>query len=186
MPLLRKREVGFCFSVFSRSRLLCLLFVFCVAATAQADEPIAVIVRAGWQQADAIALTDLQKLYLGKRISVFGQRVECLHLAPGSPVREGFVRSVLARSESSLELYWLQQALTGGRIPPREFSSVQEVLERVRTRPYQLGYVPLAEVMKPHVQGVQVLHVLQRGVNLGPTQPEYPIRYSTSISTPAR
>lgn len=158
------------------------MLAFCVATPAMADEPIAIIVRADWKQADAIALTDLQKLYLGKRISVFGQRVECLHLGPGSPVREGFVRSVLARSDTSLELYWLQQALTGGHIPPREFSSVQEVLERVRTRPYQLGYVPLTEVATPHVQGVRILRVLQRGVSFEPAQLEYPIRYAASAS----
>lgn len=155
------------------------------ARAAVADEPIAIIVNADWKDVTAIEMADLQKLYLGKRISVLGKRVECLHLASGSSVREGFLRSVLERSNASLELYWLQQALTGGRIPPREFSSAQEILERVRTRPYQIAYLPLAEVAAQPA-GVRILNVLQQGESWHPRQAGYPIRYALPMPMPAK
>ncbi len=150
-----------------------------LAAPASAESrPIAVVVSRAWNGIDAISLPLLRQLYLGRRSRLGGERVECFDLAPGDPVREGFSRSVFHQSERELQNYWVEQALTGGHLPPREATSVEEMLRRVAERPGAIGYVDLARLQALAPPGVRVLSIEMERRPRPPTAPDYPLSWN--------
>jgi len=108
---------------------------------APAPEAIAVIVSGKWIGMEVVSLATLRRLYLGRIGTLAGRRVERFHLRSGSRLREGFSQSVMGKPEAALAEYWLEQALTGGPVPPRELASPEAVIEQVREHPGSIGYV---------------------------------------------
>ena len=147
------------------------------APSARAQEPIAVIVSREWVGIDRLALSTLRRLYLGRIARVAGRRVQRFHLQSGSPAREAFSQSVLGRSEAALREYWLEQALTGGVLPPGEFASPAAMMQYVRAHPGAIGYVPHGALGDPAaLEGLRVLGVSTGTRALLPSDPAYPIR----------
>jgi hypothetical protein len=141
-----------------------------------AAEPLAVIVSGGWEEVSAIELRDLRAIYLGDRTRLHGRRVRRIDLPSGSAAREGFSRSVLGRPESELERYWIEQALSGGALPPRQLATPEEVIATVAGRVGTLGYVPVSALELPEAEGVRSLRVIVDGVGLPPSHADYPAR----------
>lgn len=147
-----------------------------VAATPPAAgraEPLAIIVSSAWEGADVIELRDLRALYLGRRSSLFGERVRRIDLPPGSAARAGFSETVLGRPEAELERYWIEQALSGGALPPRQVLGAQEMVAAVRARPGTIGYVPARELAYAG-DGVRAVAILVDGVVTKTGDPGYP------------
>ncbi len=146
------------------------------AASAVRAEPIAIITSASGQGTGAgeIRRVTLRRVYLGRITRLGGTRLDPLHLGSGTEARSAFSAAVLGRSEQELEEYWIEQALRGGRIPPRELASPAQVIEYVARRPGAIGYVPLSSLGS--VRGVRVLRIRSGGRSLAPGDPGYPLR----------
>jgi hypothetical protein len=142
-----------------------------------AEQPIAIIASERWEQVSELSLSVLRRVYLGRITRLYGERVDRLHLPSGSEVREGFSLSVFGKSDAELEDYWLEQALTGGHPPPREFASAKEVVEQVAGRLHTIGYVDYRELMALGSTSVRIVRILKGNHRWHPEEPGYPIRH---------
>ena len=79
-----------------------------------------VLVSESWTSLESLSIPTLRQLYLGRRSRIAGKPVDLFDLRSGDAVRKGFGRSVLRMSGRELRRYWVEQALTGGALPPRE------------------------------------------------------------------
>jgi hypothetical protein len=106
--------------------------------------------------ADTPALTEdlLQRVYLGKVVEVNGQPVIPVNLAKGSALRKDFMERILAQDHDKFIGYWTVRCYIGKGCPPREFSSVEDQLEYIRSTPGAIGYVDGNIEVKP---GLKVL-----------------------------
>lgn len=136
-----------------------------------------ILISGAWLDAEVVSLPALSSLYLGRRTRLYGERIECFDLPSGSSVRRGFSRSVFGMSERDLDEYWIQQALTGGHLPPRELASAADVVRTVAERPGAIGYMDYEtfRAMKP--AGVRALPVAVDGKPVLPSDRAYPIRH---------
>lgn len=120
----------------------------------------------------------LRQLFLGRRSSLAGDRVHCFAPAPGTPLRRAFARTVLERSDRELERYWLEQALAGGPLPPREIASDSELVARVAERRGALAYLGWESFSRLPQDGVKVIRLRLGDRLLGPGDPAYPLRFA--------
>jgi ABC-type phosphate transport system substrate-binding protein len=153
-----------------------LLAWLCAAPAARADGAIAVIAHAELEELEELTLPLLRQLYLGRRTRLEGRRIHWFELPPGSATHRSFVRLALAHSERDLERYWLEQALSGGPLPPREVGSAGELLRRVATRPGALSYLEWETLRTLPQTGVKVIPLRVGERRLLPDDPGYPLR----------
>ena len=99
------------------------------------------MVSSRWPQMYGISLSTLRRLYLGKLTRVGEVTVVCVDFPSGTAEREAFSRAVLGKSERQMHDYWIEQALTGGKLPPREESSAGDVIAAVRENVGTIGYI---------------------------------------------
>lgn len=144
-------------------------------------EPVAVVVSADWPGRDRIDLRTLRRLFLGRQISVDGRRVSVYQRADGSAVREGFERAVLRRSARELERYWIEQALRGGALPPRERGSGEALVAALRAGEAAIGYLGQRELEATGTVGLRVLAIVSGDGVLRPGEPGYPILYRVAV-----
>ena len=154
-----------------------LLASLTLAAPATPEQPIAIIAHGRWERASELSLSTLRRIYLGRITRLDGKRVERFQLPSGSRVREGFSRSVFGKSDAELEDYWLEQALTGGSPPPREFSSAKEIVDQVAQRPNAIGYVAYRDLIALDHGAVRIVRITDRDRSWHPADAGYPIRY---------
>jgi hypothetical protein len=161
-----------------RAALVLLAALCALAAPARAEDPpsLAVIVSSRWDGLDAVTLALLRELWMGRRSELDGERIECFDFPAGHELRRVFGSAVLGRSERALEEYWIRQALTGGRVPPRELDGTAEIVRAVAARPGAIGYVDADALRALPDPGVRVVPVSVDGRPLLPGSPGYPIR----------
>ncbi len=167
------------------------IWVLCAAVfmtawmPAGANEPganhIAVVVSRRWDTPSEISLTMLRRVYFGTVTRWAGTQVERYELAPRSRARGAFAGVVFRRTERELEDYWLEQALTGGAIPPREVSGVREMIEAVADRSGVIGYLPLGELLPADRSRLRVLAVGLPSGSTSPGDPQYPIQIDQAL-----
>jgi len=92
---------------------------------------------------DTPALTEdaLQKIYLGKVVEVNGRPIVPVNLVKGNAARKTFMEQILAQDDEKFVAYWTVRRYIGKGSPPREFASLEEQLEYVRTTPGAVGYL---------------------------------------------
>jgi hypothetical protein len=146
------------------------------AQAAHADDAVVVIANAELEEIEELSLPLLRQLYLGRRTRVDGRRVHWFELPPGSPAHRSFARLALEYSEPDLERYWLEQALSGGPLPPREIGSPGELLRRVATRQGALAYLEWETLQSLPRTGVKVIPLRVGERRLLPDDPAYPLR----------
>lgn len=146
------------------------------AQTARADDAIVVIAHAELAELEELSLPLLRQLYLGRRTRVDGRRIHWFELPPGTPSHRSFAQLALQRSERELERYWLEQALSGGPLPPREIGSPGELLRRVATRQGALAYLEWEVLRSLPQTGVKVIPLRVGDRRLLPDDPAYPLR----------
>ena len=95
---------------------------------------------------------------------------------PGGTAHRVFTRLALGRSEQELERYWLEQALSGGPLPPREVPTAEEVVERVAAREGGVGYLTWETLERLPRAGVRIVPLWVEGQGLLPGHPDYPLR----------
>lgn len=157
-----------------RRLLAALTLVAAIPPGDLAAEPLVIIVSSAWNEAQAIELGDLRSIYLGRRSRLFGERVRRVDLPPGSPARAGFSRSVLRRPEAELDRYWIEQALAGGPLPPRQLASPDEVIAAVRSHVGTIGYLRASDL--DGARGVRAIPVIVHGVAKSAADPGYPVQ----------
>lgn len=167
-----------------------LLFAVAVAISlgppglARADEPIVVVVSSRWAELADISLATLRRIYLGRLTRVEGARVHRYHARAGSAEREAFSRAVLGRSESDMHDYWVEQALSGGFLPPREFRTALELMQLVAARVGALAYVPLSDLKAANRNDLRVLAIYDGSQLRLPDDPQYPIQLRDPAAPP--
>ncbi|MCP4005786.1 MAG: hypothetical protein GY725_16470 [bacterium] len=156
----------------------CLLVgsMLALPGAAHADDALALIIHSEGAVISEISLPALRRVYLGKTTRHAGSRIEPLHLRSGSSARQVFTRAVFGKSEQEMQDYWIQQALSGGDLPPREFGSPESVIEAVSQKPGVLGYVPLKALNPQALERVRVLRVGKGEAAPLPGENRYPIR----------
>lgn len=125
---------------------------------------------------DEVSVPALRQLFLGRRARAGDQRVHCFEPAPGSALHRAFARLVLRMSERDLERYWLEQALSGGPLPPREVESDAERVRRVAARRGGVAYLGWSALQSLPRDGVKIVPLRHEGRLLGPEDPAYPLR----------
>jgi hypothetical protein len=165
---------------FARTALLAVALAL-PSGAAGGGEAVA-IVTADRSPRTEIAELVLRRIYLGKLTRLDGTPVEPFHLPPGTEARRRFSLHVLGQSEEALDRYWVEQALTGGRIPPREVSSVENLLALVAAHPGRIGYAPLSAARQ--AAGIRVLRIVSGARTYSPDEADYPIRLPDPLGPP--
>lgn len=96
----------------------------------------------------------LQKIYLGKVVEVDGRSVIPVNLARGSNLRKHFMEQILAQDDDKFIAYWTVRRYIGKGSPPREFSTVEQQLEYIRSTPGAVGYVDASLVVTPGLKTI--------------------------------
>ncbi len=168
-------------------RCLCGLVIAVATAVAAADtqqgrQPVAIVVSAAWDTPAEIDFTTLRRLYRGRITRWAGRSVDRYDLALGSSTRSAFAAAVMGQSERELEDYWLEQALTGGAIPPREVDGVQEMRRTIASRAGTIGYLPFSALEPDDSTRLRVLAVRLEGALYRPGDAQYPIHVVAAAS----
>lgn len=104
-------------------------------------------------QIDTISISDLKSVYLEEKISLPGSgHVEPV-LAKTGPAHEAFLRQILGRSDSDLQLYYRSLAFTGRGSIPKTLDSDDAVIAYVAKTRGAIGYVSMAT----RAEGVRTL-----------------------------
>ena len=97
--------------------------------------------------ADNIDQKSIENIYLGKaKTFPSGASVLPVNLESSIATREEFDSKALNKSSSQLKSYWAQKVFTGKGTPPKEASSVAEMLELVSSNPNIIGYIDSSAV----------------------------------------
>jgi hypothetical protein len=96
----------------------------------------------------------LQRVYLGKVVEVDGRPIIPVNLPKGNVLRRTFMEQVLTNDDEKFIAYWTVRRYIGQGTPPREFPTVEQQLEFVRTTPGAVGYADESVNVK---QGLKVL-----------------------------
>jgi hypothetical protein len=126
-------------------------YVAVLSSAAVAERELVVVTGAGWAYGPSIEASTLRRLYLGKRTRLVRARIRCVDFPPGSDLHVLFREVVLRMSEDELAAHWIEQALKGDAVPPREVEEPVQLYTLLRRAPTMLGYalVDLAEGPPP-------------------------------------
>lgn len=138
--------------MFSKHLTMALLFLV-LSTSAQAGFIVIANTESGLEK---ISAAELRKVYL-KKIPVLpnGQSAQVVGLKEGS-AREVFLKTVLRKSESSLNSYWSRLMFSGRATPPRLFNSDQEVLDYVKQHAGAIGFINSETSISGQVQAIEV------------------------------
>ena len=125
-------------------------------------------------QADSISAGDLKSVYLEEKSSLpGGGHVEPV-LAKGGPAHEVFLKQVLGRTDSDLQLYYRSLVFTGRGSIPKTLDSDQAVVAYVAKTRGAIGYVSTST----NADGVRTLDLTSSGGSerklITRIEPDYP------------
>lgn len=119
-----------------KKSMLALVFaVFLKSSYAFAD--VVVIAHSGVPKMDSKTVA---KIYTGKLISVGGVNVTPVCLK-NKNLRNKFLQNFVGLDEEKYVAYWTVRRYIGKGIPPRELSSVDEMIKYVQSTPGAIGYI---------------------------------------------
>lgn len=114
-------------------------------AAVRAEEGLVVVANASLRALDA---ESLRRIYTGRMIEVDGQPVFPAQLAPGQPLRQRFLGSVLQQRDEDYVAYWTVRRYIGKGTPPRELATPADMVAHVQRTPGAIGYCEVAD-LKP-------------------------------------
>lgn len=88
----------------------------------------------------------VQRIYTGRLVELGGQALLPVNLAPGSQLRQRFLNDYLQQDEDRYIAYWTVRRYVGKGVPPRELSTVAEVIAYVLATPGAVAYLDDSEV----------------------------------------
>lgn len=132
------------------------LAIFTCASLARSGTPAPAVALLVVANADTPTLNELtlQRVYLGKVVEVRGRPIIPVNLAKGNSLRKIFMEQVLTHDEDKFTAYWTVRRYIGQGTPPREFSSIDQEIEFLRSTPGAVGYVQDTAQLKP---GLRIL-----------------------------
>jgi len=151
-------------------KLLVLCGVLLLAGEASAQD-VKVIANSS-VQATSISASDLKSVYLEEKSSLARSgHVEPV-LAKGGPAHEAFLKQVLRRTDSDLQMYYRSLVFTGRGSIPRTLDSDEAVVAYVAKTRGAIGYVSRST----NAEGVRTLELAEGGDRKLVTrvEPEYP------------
>src|SRR5579862_4806353 len=123
-------------------------------------------------QAASVSASDLKSVYLEEKSSLAGSgHVEPV-LAKGGPAHEAFLKQVLRRNDSDLQIYYRGLVFTGHGSIPKTLDSDEAVIAYVAKTRGAIGYVSSSA----NAQGVRTLELAEGGDRklITRVEPEYP------------
>lgn len=118
---------------------LCVLFLYLSPAMAG----VVVVAHPNVHKLDQATV---QRIYTGKVVEVGGVSVAPVNLRTGQALRQRFLNDYLQQTDDAYVAYWTVRRYVGKGVPPREFSSVAEVISFVQTTPGAVAYLDEADV----------------------------------------
>lgn len=104
---------------------------------------------------DSLTASDIENLFLGKKKSLpGGQKVKVVTLKSGG-AHDEFLSQYVGKSASQFSAYWKRKIVDGTGIPPKSFSSEQELIDYVKSQRSIIGYISDAS----SADGVNVIQV---------------------------
>lgn len=86
--------------------------------------------------------SDAKKIYLGKKRSLpSGAKAIPIDHSAGSAIRDGFLSTVVGKSESQYKSFWAKKIFTGKGKPPKEKADDAAVKAFVASNPGAVGYI---------------------------------------------
>ncbi|MDE2368859.1 MAG: hypothetical protein KGN16_07785 [Burkholderiales bacterium] len=121
---------------------LCLC-LFALGSQAQDKDAVVLIANPSVPHLD---LATVQRLYTGRAVEVGGNAVVVVNAAPGSPLRERFMATVLKQSDEQYIAYWTVRKHIGKGTPPVELKSSAEIIAFVLGMPGGVGYIAASDL----------------------------------------
>ncbi|MFW8591011.1 hypothetical protein ACOI22_09435 [Glaciecola sp. 2405UD65-10] len=81
----------------------------------------------------------VRDLFMGNNSQISLQPIA---LSPSSETRFVFNTKIVGLTESRIQSYWTQMRFSGRRRPPKEFDSIEKVLEYLKSTPGSVAYIP--------------------------------------------
>ncbi|MDH5526182.1 MAG: hypothetical protein OEY97_02600 [Nitrospirota bacterium] len=133
---MRARNIGLVFFP-----LLAMLGVLIMPGTALADELFLVIAHPD-VPVNAVALDELGRMFT-RDVTEWpdGTRIVPVELAGATGTREAFYKATLNTLVEDIASFWIREAMTSGRRPPRSFSNPDLVVNYVAKTPGAIGFV---------------------------------------------
>jgi len=89
-----------------------------------------------------LSQSDAKKIYLGKKKSLpSGAKADPVDQASGSAIRDGFLTTVVGKSESQYKSFWAKKVFTGKGKPPAEKLDDAAIKAYVASTPGAVGYI---------------------------------------------
>jgi ABC-type phosphate transport system substrate-binding protein len=89
-------------------------------------------------------------------IDGFSAGVEPINLRANHPIRNRFTFHVLGRSIPSVQNTLERQIFSGGKVPPPDMDSGEEVVAFVSSHPGAIGYIPASTQLTIDVKTIQI------------------------------
>lgn len=124
-----------------RILLLLALFTPVVPLTASAEDGFVIIAHPD-TPATEVTLPDLGRIFR-KKITHWENGTPILPVEQGGlgARKISFHKAVLNMGEAAVNAYWINQAMTSGRVPPKRYDSPRLVIEYVSRHPGAIGFV---------------------------------------------
>ncbi|MCP5071246.1 MAG: hypothetical protein GY946_32195 [bacterium] len=147
-----------------------------LTAAATHAESIAVVVSETLEEPVSISIGELRDVYLGNSRSSAGVELTPVDQDVSTPIYSSFAGAVIGRSRRALENYWLEEILSGGRMPPRQMEGNEAVARLVASRAKTIGYVSWKWLEGRAEPGLRVLRIRHQGRELAPGDSRYPLQ----------
>lgn len=131
----RKRDIRFVF-------LVSVFLSFLVFTSFAFAQGVAVIAN---PSAPSLTKEQIKAIFLGISSTLPDGTIAYPIMMKGDGAKERFLREFLGVSPSVYKAHWLQKALAGEGVPPKELTS-EEILDIVKTQKGAIGIVPLDKV----------------------------------------
>ena len=97
---------------------------------------------------------EIRAIFLDKKRFIGGEKVLAMNYEYNHPLRLCFERTILEKSEQSLERYW-RKAYYNGKRPPKVVTSIEMLLSYFENVHPTIGYVDANETLE---EGLKVLY----------------------------
>jgi ABC-type phosphate transport system substrate-binding protein len=104
------------------------------------------IVIIGNDNVPKIDMATVQKIYLGKFISVEGVNVTPISFKTGAAQRNEFLKIFMDQDEEKYTAYWTVRRYVGKGTPPNEVETTADVIKFIQSTPGAVGYIDESEI----------------------------------------
>ncbi|MCP4353194.1 MAG: hypothetical protein GY795_47695 [Desulfobacterales bacterium] len=112
---------------------------FIIAFESSADTGTEIIINDS-VEAEAITRDDLKKIFLGKKVKWNSNQSIKIAILKEGDIHESFLRTYIRKTSSQFSYYWKKLLFTGKGIPPKSFTSENEIINYVSSTAGAIGY----------------------------------------------